>query len=288
MNIIFKMLKYLKNYSNLITGAISIALVIILVIQSISLSNYKSLYQVNAETISTIQGELESAEKQNEELKAQISGQEQLIVDKDTQIKKLEQENKILKETATTILFDAEPETTTTASNGSSKTESTKPSTNKQPSTTKSETSTTRAETTTAKPSGTYAQATQVWNGLRNLGLNKYVCAGILGNIMAEVGGQTLDISRWPQYSQGTYYGICQWAGSRKQRLLNNFGPTLEDQIRFLSVELFEVIPKGNSFYNMQDEKEAALYFAKYYERCGSGSYSVRQSNATKALNYFT
>jgi hypothetical protein len=38
----------------------------------------------------------------------------------------------------------------------------------------------------------------------------------------------------------------------------------------------------------MQDEKEAALYFAKYYERCGSGSYSVRQSNATKALDYFT
>lgn len=286
MSIIFKMLKYLKNYSNLITSVISIALVIILVIQSISLSNYKSLYQVNAETISAVQGELESAEKQNEELKAQISGQEQLIVDKDTQIKKLEQENKILKETTTTILFDAEP--TTTVSNGSSKTESIKPSTNKQPSTTKSETSTTKAETTTAKPSGTYAQATQVWNGLRKLGLNKYVCAGILGNIMAEVGGQTLDISRWPQYSQGTYYGICQWAGSRKQRLLNNFGPTLEDQIRFLSVELFEVIPKGNSFYNMQDEKEAALYFAKYYERCGSGSYSVRQSNATKALNYFT
>lgn len=137
------------------------------------------------------------------------------------------------------------------------------------------------------KSDGDYNQARQVWNYLRDLGLNKYVCAGIMGNIMAEVGGQTLDISRWPQYSQKNYYGICQWAGSRKQRLLNDYGTTLEDQIRFLSVELFEVIPKGNSFYNMQDEQQAALYFAKYYERCGSGSYAVRQSNATKALQYF-
>ena len=121
------------------------------------------------------------------------------------------------------------------------------------------------------------------------MGLNEYVCAGILGNIMAEVGGQTLDISRWAQYSAANtkYYGICQWSGGRKNRLLNDFGTTLEDQIRFLSVELFEVIPKNSSFYNMQDEKQAALYFAKYYERCGTGSYSVRQSNATKALNYF-
>ena len=109
-----------------------------------------------------------------------------------------------------------------------------------------------------------------------------------MGNIMAEVGGQTLDISRWPQYSQKTYYGICQWAGNRKQRLLNDFGTTLEAQINFLGVELFEVIPKGDSFYNMQDEKQAALYFAKYYERCGSSSYSVRQQNATKALQYFS
>ena len=121
-------------------------------------------------------------------------------------------------------------------------------------------------------------------------GWNDYVCAGIMGNLMAEVGGQTLDISRWAQYSATNtkYYGICQWAGSRKQRLLNDFGTTLESQLRFLSVELFEVIPKGSSFYNMQDEKEAALYFAKYYERCGTSSYSVRQSNATIALQYFT
>jgi hypothetical protein len=57
--------------------------------------------------------------------------------------------------------------------------------------------------------------------------------------------------------------------------------------VKFLYDELLEVIPKGSSFYNLKNEKEAALYFAKYYERCSSKYYSIRQSNATKALNHF-
>ena len=253
MSIIFKMLKYLKNYSNLIKTCIIIALVIICVVQVATINDYKSSYK---EEVSVLQTELDSLRKQNEELETKASAQEetlasneQVLLEKDTQIQKLEDEVKALKKTNKDL---------------------------------------TAAKNNSFKADGNYNQATEVWNGLKALGLNDYVCAGIMGNIMAEVGGQTLDISRWPQYSQKTYYGICQWAGGRKQRLLNDFGTTLNDQIRFLSVELFEVIPKGNSFYNMQDEKEAALYFAKYYERCGSGSYGVRQTNATKALQYFT
>lgn len=254
MSIIFKMLKYLKNYSNLIKTCIIIALVVALLTQFVYVSNYKSSYK---EEVSVLQTELDSLRKQNEELETKVSEQEEtlaknekVLLDKDAKIQELEKKNKALEKTAKDLA--------------------------------------TASKTGSIKADGNYNQATEVWNGLKALGLNDYVCAGIIGNIMAEVGGQTLDISRWPQYSQKTYYGICQWAGGRKQRLLNDFGTTLNDQIRFLSVELFEVIPKGNSFYNMQDEKEAALYFAKYYERCGSGSYNVRQSNATKALQYFT
>lgn len=246
MSIIFKMLKYLKRYSNLMKMCIIIALVVMLSIQSIILHNYKSSYK---EEVSVLQTELDSLKIKNEELETKVSKQEEMLaknenilLDKDEQIHQLEIE---LQESQ-------------------------------------------QIPDQSFKADGNYNQAAQVWNYLRDLGLNEYVCAGIMGNIMAEVGGQTLDISRWPQYSQKSYYGICQWAGSRKQRLLNDYGTTLEDQVRFLSVELFEVIPKGNSFYNMQDEKEAALYFAKYYERCGSGSYAVRQNNATKALQYFT
>ena len=251
MSIIFKMLKYLKNYSNLIKTCTIIALVVIVTIQTVTLINHKSSYK---EEVSVLQTELDSLRQQNEELKTKVSNYEQDILDRDEKIGQLEDDINSL--TQVINKFDA----------SSTKTSS---------------------KNTTVKADGNYNQATQVWNSLRALGLNEYVCAGIIGNIMAEVGGQTLDISRWPNYSKGSHYGICQWGGSRKKRLLNNFGTTLEDQIRFLSIELFEVIPKGNSFYNMQDEKEAALYFAKYYERCGTGSYSVRQSNATKALNYF-
>ena len=252
MSIIFKMLKRLKNYSNLIKTCTIIALAVTLSIQTVCFVDCKSSYK---EEVSVLQTELDSLKTQNEELETKVSEQEEtlannekVLLDKDTQIQKLEKEVQDLQ--------------------------------NKLASKNNSQQS--------FKADGNYNQSTTVWNALRAKGLNEYVCAGIMGNIMAEVGGQTLDISKWPKYSQGTYYGICQWSGGRKQRLLNNFGTTLEDQIRFLSVELFEVIPQNNSFYNMQDEKEAALYFAKYYERCGSGSYSVRQKNATKALQYFT
>ncbi len=280
MSIIFKMLKYLKNYSNLIKGVIIIALVIILVVQSVCLINYKSSYEEEKKSGSAIQVELDASIKQNEELEKQLSEQKQLVSEKDQVIAEKEQIidgqtitihnlEQIISEKDTQI---QELEKTIKELNATIK---------------DLKASISKGTTSSSTLSG-YEQTRQVWNHLRGLGLNEYVCAGIIGNIMAEVGGQTLDISAWPQCNGNGYYGICQWAGSRKQRLLNDFGTTLEDQLRFLSVELFEVIPKGNSFYNMQDEKEAALYFAKYYERCGTGSYSVRQTNATKALEYFT
>lgn len=250
MDIIFKVLKYLKKYSNLIKSVAMIALMIICLVQTVQLNNYKSSYEEEIASVSTMKSELDTVKQNNEELKTQLSEYEQIILDKDTKIQQLEKDVQDLEDIAAKLAM--------------------------------------ATKTGTVKADGNYNQAQTVWNYLRDLGLNEYVCAGIIGNIMAEVGGQTLDISRWPQYSQGTYYGICQWAGSRKNRLLNDFGTTLDDQIRFLSVELFEVIPKDNSFYNMQDEKEAALYFAKYYERCSSKYYSVRQTNATKALEYFT
>jgi hypothetical protein len=241
MDIIFKVLRYLKKYSNLIKSVVFIVLFVLCIIQSVQINNYKSSYEEELNKGSVIETELDSIKQQNNELQTKLT-------EKEKAIDELNVENVQLEKTLHSL---------TTARNN------------------------------TFRADGNYDQATEVWNYLRDLGLNPYVCAGIIGNIMAEVGGQTLDISRWPVYSQGVYYGICQWSNGRKQRLLNDFGTTLEDQIRFLSVELFEVIPKDNSFYNMQDEKEAALYFAKYYERCNSKYYSVRQKNATKALEYF-
>ena len=136
-----------------------------------------------------------------------------------------------------------------------------------------------------------YPVATQIWRYMKAQGWNDYVCAGIMGNLMAEVGGQTLDI-RYTLSSSG-YYGMCQWSRGYSQV----WGAGLETQCDFLRDTIkYEFDTYGfkyqkgfnfNSFLNMTDAQQAALAFAKSYERCGSGSYGVRQKNALKAYNYF-
>ena len=280
MNIIFKILRYLKKNSNLIERIMSIVFILIIMIQSIMCLNYKSSYEEETTSSSITKMELDEAKSEIKKLRSEVTEYKNQIAEKNEEIKNLESAVEDLKKSnkkqSTTVRTSTK--SSTTVSKGSAANNSNKPNS--------SVTNTT--ETTSPVPDGDYSQARQVWNHLTSMGLNKYVCAGIIGNIMAEVGGQTLDISRWPTYSKGSYYGICQWGGSRRSRLLNSYGKSLNAQLSFLSVELYEVIPKSNSFYNMQNEKDAALYFAKYYERCSSKSYNVRQRNATKALEYFT
>lgn len=136
-----------------------------------------------------------------------------------------------------------------------------------------------------------YPAATQVWKYLKSQGYNDYVSAGIMGNLMAEVGGQTLALN--PYASNGNYYGMCQW----NKAYVEVWGADLMTQCRFLDKTMkYEFNTYGNkyknnfdfeSFKNLNDEKKAALAFAKCYERCGSASYKVRQQNAEKAYNYF-
>lgn len=136
-----------------------------------------------------------------------------------------------------------------------------------------------------------YPEATNIWLYLKDLGYNDYVCAGIMGNIMAEVGGQTLNID--PYLKTGQYSGICQWTSFYSDARNSN----LNDQLNLLSetiqyeFDTYGKLYKRNfdysDFLNLSDEKDAALAFAKCYERCGSGSYFVRQKNATKAYEYF-
>ena len=146
-------------------------------------------------------------------------------------------------------------------------------------------------ETKWATKAAEYPAATQIWRYMKAQGWNDYVCAGIMGNLMAEVGGQTLNI-KYTLSSNG-YYGMCQW-----NRVYSKvWGAGLEGQCDFLRDTIkYEFDTYGfkyqkgfnfNSFLNMNDAKQAALAFAKSYERCGSGSYGVRQNNAIKAYNYF-
>jgi hypothetical protein len=140
-----------------------------------------------------------------------------------------------------------------------------------------------------------YPEATYIWLYLKELGYNDYVCAGIMGNIMTEVGGQTLNIDP-TLYSPGNYfYGICQW---NKKNYSQIRGADLATQCDFLRDTIeYEfkvygyVYAKGfgyEDFLNITDARAAALAFARVYERCGEESHRIRQDNAEKALNYFT
>ncbi len=154
-----------------------------------------------------------------------------------------------------------------------------------------------RIEAMWSEKAGDYPVATQVWRYMKEeLGWNDYVCAGVMGNLMAEVGGQTLNLNpHLYGHSGANYYGICQWS-SRYYPSIQ--GASLEAQLDFLrdTVQkelntygyLFRSGMKYEQFCALTDAEDAALAFAKAYERCGSGSYGVRQSNALKALNYFT
>lgn len=135
-----------------------------------------------------------------------------------------------------------------------------------------------------------YESATYIWEYFISNGFSEAATAGILGNIMAEVGGQTLYIQYWLESS--TYYGMCQWnrgyypgvIGTGLTGQCDFLLSTIESEFNaygYLADETYE------SFKNSTDSGTAALAFAKVYERCGSGSYSIRQSNAYTAYNYF-
>ena len=136
-----------------------------------------------------------------------------------------------------------------------------------------------------------YPSAAFVWNYLKDRGYSDTVAASILGNMMVEVGGLTLDLD-WDMYDN-RYYGICQW--SREYSKV--WGASLEEQCNFLEATIkYELDTYGymyktgynyGSFLLSSDIREATLAFAKAYERCGSASYKQRQKCAIDAYNYF-
>lgn len=138
-----------------------------------------------------------------------------------------------------------------------------------------------------------YPAATQIWLYMKDLGWSDYVCAGIMGNLMAEVGGHSLNI-RYTTHTNSGYYGMCMWSAKYAPSVI---GRDLEGQCDYLRDTIKREIDSFGSHYysgfnfysflNLTNEKDVALAFAKTYERCGGGDYAKRQSNATRAYNYF-
>lgn len=137
-----------------------------------------------------------------------------------------------------------------------------------------------------------YPVAAQIWSYLKNQNMSDYICAGILGNLMAEVGGNTLDIQYQLDTGNG-YVGMCQWS----KYYYNLPDLSLEGQCNFLMDTIKNEFDNFgynyysgfnyNAFLQLNNERDAAIAFAKCYERCGSNYVKHRANLATIAYNYF-
>lgn len=136
--------------------------------------------------------------------------------------------------------------------------------------------------------------AAKVWEYLRQEGFSQEVTCAIIGNMMIETSGGSLDLKPTIYSPSGNYYGLCQWS---KKYYPEVHGLSFEQQLEFLLTNIeWEINTFGKcykegfkykDFLLMDDPAEAALAFAKSYERCGPASYEMRQEAALVAYEYF-
>lgn len=137
--------------------------------------------------------------------------------------------------------------------------------------------------------------ASQTWQYLRSKGFSEEVTAGIIGNMMVETAGGTLDLKPTIYDYSNAFYGLCQWSLYYRPNVRDM---AFEDQLDYLYNDISKEFDNFGFCYRsgftyedflvMSNPGDAALAFAKVYERCGSGSYSWRQWAAGVAYKYFT
>ena len=136
--------------------------------------------------------------------------------------------------------------------------------------------------------------AAKVWEYLIQEGFSQEITCAIIGNMMIETSGGSLDLKPNIYSPSGNYYGLCQWS---KKYYPEAHGLSFEQQLEFLLNNIeWEINTFGKcykedfkyeDFLNMTDVEDAALAFAKSYERCGPASYEMRQEAAVVAYKYF-
>ena len=142
-----------------------------------------------------------------------------------------------------------------------------------------------------------YPIATQVWLYMKEeFGWNDIVCAGIMGNMMAECGGCWTEDLDWDVDTKHGL-GMIQWIGSRKKLLVQTYGsqPTVEEQLLFMKDELYgtngveQQVSESelNEIMNASTPEDCAFAFASYFERCAKKHRSPRRGYAAKAYEYF-
>lgn len=139
--------------------------------------------------------------------------------------------------------------------------------------------------------------AQQVWTYLKGYGYSDSVAAGIIGNMMRECGGDTLNLD-WNiigHYNGDEFYGLCQWC--LKYTPSGFKGSNVKEQCEYLHKTIKSEFATYGGNYNgitysqflKSDTRTAAIAFERVYERCGNYSFedSRRADNAEKAYNKF-
>lgn len=140
-----------------------------------------------------------------------------------------------------------------------------------------------------------YPVATTVWRYMtETMGYSDAVAAGIMGNMMSECGGQTLNL-QWQIRNSSGHYGLCQWSkgfaevqGADLQGQLEFLAKSLPDNFNYWASVCYKKGFTYQKFLAMTDASEVAYAFCVIYERPGPGSYEQRERNAQMALKYFT
>lgn len=144
-----------------------------------------------------------------------------------------------------------------------------------------------------AKRAEEYPIATYVWLYMKNnFGWSDVVCAGVMGNIMGEI-GRDMKFEKW---NHKIPYGMFQWLGGRRKDIHRIYGeePTIDEQLEFMFDELYgtdgvrkQVTNKQrDAILNGKTPEEVAMAFCRYFERPG-GTGLCRKGYARKAYEYF-
>lgn len=123
---------------------------------------------------------------------------------------------------------------------------------------------------TTVGPFNQYAL-----NFFRNKGLSDAQARGIVGNLMQESRGNHTAINK-----SSKAFGLAQWLGSRKERLIQKYGsnPTVQQQLEFIWEELNTTENKAfQKLLNTNTISDATKIFAKHFERAGNNEMNMNK-----------
>lgn len=141
-----------------------------------------------------------------------------------------------------------------------------------------------------------YPIATEIWLIMKSYGWTDAACAGIMGNIMRECGGDSLKYINPNLYnSTNTHYGLIQWSKRYYPDIqpTATWTPSVEEQLTYLR---YTIINQKSLHHNYgftegylltaTSYKEVAKVFCEGYERPNEAS-TRRERNAEAAWEYF-